>query len=286
MNACWTGWSRPPSGSPSTVMTGPSTADTGRSQDERARSPMSTKHAPHSPIPQPNLGPAKPRSWRSTSSNGVSGSQVTRRSAPLTVSRNSASLIVSSSTQAGPRQCRRCSSFSRRSVRTIPTIAVAVSWRAWMRSKLAAIQVNGCHLISVIRGPVRAADSALSPWCGGREQAQGAGAVHRSMAVVDAELGVQVTHVSADGVDREEQLIGDLGSGEVGRQVAQHPDLAVGELFIQAAAAGPSRLAAGRRREPVPGEQVLDLGDQGRVGGAVPGVALEQTRRWVQQEDC
>ena len=49
---------------------------------------MSTKHAPHSPIPQPNFGPAKPRSWRSTSSNGVSGSQVTLRSAPFTVSRN------------------------------------------------------------------------------------------------------------------------------------------------------------------------------------------------------
>jgi len=31
-------------------------------EDERAWSPMSTKHAPHSPIPQPNLGSAKPRS--------------------------------------------------------------------------------------------------------------------------------------------------------------------------------------------------------------------------------
>ena len=78
------------------MVTGPSTADTGRSQDERARPPMSTKHAPHSPIPQPNLGPAKPRSWRSTSSNGVSGSQVTLRSVPFTVSRNSVSIMGSS----------------------------------------------------------------------------------------------------------------------------------------------------------------------------------------------
>ena len=88
MNACWTGWSRPPSGNPSTVVTGPPRADTGRSQDARARPSMSTKHAPHSPIPQPNFGPAKPRSWRSTSSNDASGSQITLCSAPFTVSRN------------------------------------------------------------------------------------------------------------------------------------------------------------------------------------------------------
>jgi hypothetical protein len=101
MNARWTGWSRPsPPGSPSTVVTGPLTADTGRSQDALARPSMSTKHAPHSPIPQPNFAPARPRSERSTSSNGVSGSQVTPRSAPFTVSRNSVSAKISSSTQA------------------------------------------------------------------------------------------------------------------------------------------------------------------------------------------
>ena len=66
-------------------------------------------------------------------------------------------------------------------------------------------------------------------------------------AAVDAELGVQMVHVGADGVHREAQLSGDLGSGEVGRQVAQDAGLAVGELFIQASAASPSRLAAGRR---------------------------------------
>jgi len=112
------------------------------------------------------------------------------------------------------------------------------------------------------------------------------GSVHRLVAAVDAELGLQVARMDADGVHREEQLIGDLGSREVGRQVAQHPDLAEGELFIQAATASPSRLAAGRRRGPVPGEQALDLGDQGGVDRAVPGVALEQARRGVQQENC
>jgi len=85
--------------------------------------------------------------------------------------------------------------------------------------------------------------------------------------------------MGADGVHRHAQLIGDLVRREVGWQVAQDAGLAVGELFIQAAAAGPSRLAAGRRRGPVPGAQALDLDDQGGVGGAVPGVALEQARR-------
>src|SRR5579862_7692658 len=70
-------------------MTGPVTAETGRSQEARARPSTRTKHAPHSPIPQPYFGPAKPRVSRSTSSNGVSGSQVTLRLAPFTLSRNS-----------------------------------------------------------------------------------------------------------------------------------------------------------------------------------------------------
>ena len=88
------------------MVTGPATADTGRSQDERARPSMSTEHAPHSPIPQPNFGPARPRSCRSTSSNGVSGSQVTLRSAPFTVNRNSVSIKISSSTQPARTQPR------------------------------------------------------------------------------------------------------------------------------------------------------------------------------------
>jgi hypothetical protein len=52
------------------------------------------------------------------------------------------------------------------------------------------------------------------------------------VTVVDAELGVQVAHMGADGVHRQGQFLGDLGSGEVGREVAQDADLAVGERFI------------------------------------------------------
>jgi len=81
--------------------------------------------------------------------------------------------------------------------------------------------------------------------------------------------------MGADCIHRHAQLTGDLVRREVGRQIAQDAGLAVRELLIQAAIAGPSRVAAGRRRGPVPGEQGLDLGDQGGVGGAVPRVVLE-----------
>jgi hypothetical protein len=89
--------------------------------------------------------------------------------------------------------------------------------------------------------------------------------------------------MGADGVQRHGQLIGDLAPGEVGRQVAQDASLAVGELFIQAVAVGPSRLAAGRRGSGL-WEQVQDLGDQGGVSGAVPAMPLEQRRGGIQEE--
>ena len=76
---------------------------------------------------------------------------------------------------------------------------------------------------------------------GGREQAQGAGVVHRLVTGVDAELGVQVAPVSADGVHRHEQLSGDLVGGEVSRQVTQDAGLAVGELFYDSRGDDPPR---------------------------------------------
>src|ERR1700676_2720443 len=81
--------------SPSTVVTGPSTALTGRLQEDRARPLISTMHAPHRPSPQPKLGPARPTSWRRTSSSGVSGSHLTVCSAPLTTRRNSSVSMIS-----------------------------------------------------------------------------------------------------------------------------------------------------------------------------------------------
>ena len=74
------------------MVTGPSRADTGRSQDERARPPTSTNRAPHSPIPQPNSAP-QAEVMAEHVEQGVSGSQVTLRSAPFTVSRNPDSLM-------------------------------------------------------------------------------------------------------------------------------------------------------------------------------------------------
>jgi hypothetical protein len=52
---------------------------------------------PRWPIPITGTPSPKALTRRSTSSNGVSGSQATLRSAPFTVSRNSVSIVASSS---------------------------------------------------------------------------------------------------------------------------------------------------------------------------------------------
>jgi excinuclease ABC subunit A len=54
------------------------------------------------------------------------------------------------------------------------------------------------------RQPANSAQGRLRPARGGREQAQGAGAVHRLVAAVHTELGVHVAPVRIDGVHREE----------------------------------------------------------------------------------
>ena len=71
---------------------------------------------------------------------------------------------------------------------------------------------------------------------------------------------------------------GDLRRRQVGWQVAQHPDLAVAERLERRPWPGSPR------RGPVPGQQVEDLSDQGGMRSALPGLALEQARRGVQQE--
>jgi hypothetical protein len=112
----------------------------------------------------------------------------------------------------------------------------------------------------------------------GCQQAEGTGARNGLGAPVCAELGVQVAQVGADGVVRDVQLARDLRRGQVGRQVAEHVQLAVAQRL-------PRRLRVGGRwGGPVSREQAEDVGDQGGVRGALPGLALEQARRRVQQE--
>ena len=50
--------------------------------------PTMAAHAPHCPRPQPNFGPLKPRSFRSTYNSGVSEAASTKWGLPLTVIRN------------------------------------------------------------------------------------------------------------------------------------------------------------------------------------------------------
>jgi len=54
----------------------------------------------------------------------------------------------------------------------------------------------------------------------------------------------------------------DFRRGQVGRQVAQHADLAVAERLERRLRCG------GRRRRRPSGQQAADLGDQGGVPGA------------------
>ena len=67
----------------------------------------------------------------------------------------------------------------------------------------------------------------MAPVRGGCQQAEGSGARDGVGSPVRAELGVQVAHMGADGVDRDVQLAGDLRPREIGRQVAQHAQLAL-----------------------------------------------------------
>jgi hypothetical protein len=66
---------------------------------------------------------------------------------------------------------------------------------------------------------------------GGSQQPQFAGAPYGREPVTDTELGVDAADMRVDGVRRDGQLAGDLGPGQVGRQIAQHPQLARAELL-------------------------------------------------------
>src|SRR6266567_6698071 len=73
--------------------------------------------------------------------------------------------------------------------------------------------------------------SRSEPARGGGEQAQGPGPLDGLVPPVHAQLVVYVPHVGLDGVHRQVELVGHFGRGELGGQVAQHPDLAVAERF-------------------------------------------------------
>src|SRR5262249_5346410 len=76
----------PPSDNPSSVVTSLRTVETGVTHDRVATPLMITVHAPHCPRPQPNFGPWRSRSFRSTYSNGVDGSTLTVCVPPFTLS--------------------------------------------------------------------------------------------------------------------------------------------------------------------------------------------------------
>ncbi|MCY1183631.1 hypothetical protein D9M73_242700 [compost metagenome] len=66
------------------VISRPAAPAKGMTQERAATPSMITVHAPHSPRPQPYLGPFRHRSLRRISSSGVSGMALTSTGWPLT----------------------------------------------------------------------------------------------------------------------------------------------------------------------------------------------------------
>src|SRR5437879_5865513 len=64
----------------------PAAADTGRMQERTAAPLKCTVHAPHWPMPQPNFGPLRSRTSRSTQRRGICGGTSTVADLPLTFS--------------------------------------------------------------------------------------------------------------------------------------------------------------------------------------------------------
>src|SRR5205085_4344677 len=87
MKACCTGCSASGVRSPSSVVTSrPATPAAGIAHERAPMPSTSTVHAPHSPRPQPYLGPLSCRSLRSTASSDASGGTPSLCALPLTCS--------------------------------------------------------------------------------------------------------------------------------------------------------------------------------------------------------
>jgi hypothetical protein len=101
---------------------------------------------------------------------------------------------------------------------------------------------------------------------------------------VSAELLVDVAQVRPDGVRGQVKLLSDLRHGQAGRQVTQDAGLSLAERLAHASRPAGRCGGAGRSRQARPSEQAQDVGDEGAVRGAVPGLALEQLRRRMEEE--
>src|SRR4051812_47319793 len=92
-----------------------------------------------------------------------------------------------------------------------------------------------CVQVAISGGERASRESRDLRWLAARsaaEQAEGAGPVDRLGTRVRAELCVDVADVGPDGVGRQVQLDGDLGSREVAGQVAEDLELARAEGFV------------------------------------------------------
>ena len=81
--------------------------------------------------------------------------------------------------------------------------------------------------------PRSAASGSALPSCRRPEQPQLAGALDRFGAFVRVELGIDLAHVRLDRAGRDAELGGDVGRGQIARQVPEHAQLARTQRLAQ-----------------------------------------------------
>jgi len=92
------------------------------------------------------------------------------------------------------------------------------------------------------------------PAVGGQES-QLTGTADGHGAVIGTELGVDPAQMRVYGVDRDGQFAGDLGPGQLGRQISQHPELARTEF-------GGQRREVPDRGDRSAAQDIEDVGEQ------------------------
>src|SRR5690242_18499618 len=107
-----------------------------------------------------------------------------------------------------------------------PAFAAALSAAEQYVSCPADLFSCPADLFSCPAGPGRRQETSGRA-AGWSEQAEGASTRNGLRPAVRAELGEEVANVRPDRVHRQGQLAGNLRRGQIGRQVAEHPDLAL-----------------------------------------------------------
>src|SRR5262245_46909597 len=127
-----------------------------------------------------------------------------------------------------------------------------------------------------MKGPTTASGGAP----GRAQQPEGSSALYRFGPGVNVQLRVELAHMRLDGVDRQVQLLADIAGGQVGRQEAQHGELAFAQCLVRLG----DRLVMSRR---LAARELIEHGPQvSRVCCAMHRMGLQQLPyAWNREED-